>query len=184
MRVVARAAAAAIAGVLPMPAGVQHVVAAPPQVPVDLSITPSLAFLLAPAPTPPAPPAPPAPPPDPPAPVAAAAAAEPPVSDTPAPAPVPSPASSGDINAPGVWQCIGMAESSDNPSADTGNGYFGLYQFDPNTWNWAVAGAGYASYANGRADLAPADVQLSAAEWLAGQDGFSPWPETSVACGV
>ena len=77
-----------------------------------------------------------------------------------------------------------MAESSDDPAADTGNGYFGLYQFDPDTWDGAASGAGYPQYANGRADLAPADVQTAVAEWLSTQRGFSPWPNTSVQCGV
>lgn len=38
--------------------------------------------------------------------------------------------------------------------------------------------------ANGRPDLAPADVQTAVAEWLSTQRGFSPWPNTAPECGA
>jgi hypothetical protein len=76
-----------------------------------------------------------------------------------------------------------MREGGDNYSEDTGNGYYGTYQFLPGTWDNAVTGAGYPQYANGRADLAPPAVQDAAAQWLESQDGFRPW-STAPGCGA
>lgn len=83
----------------------------------------------------------------------------------------------------GIWQCIEQAESNDDPAADTGNGYFGAFQFDPATWDYAVSLIGLGAYANGRADLAPFEVQLAAAQALEAQKGWTPWPYTSAECG-
>lgn len=83
----------------------------------------------------------------------------------------------------GTFACIRQHESTDNYSIDTGNGYYGAYQFAPSTWNTAVAGAGYGSYANGRADLAPASVQDAAASWLQAHAGWGQWSTASL-CGV
>jgi hypothetical protein len=83
----------------------------------------------------------------------------------------------------GAWSCIRWAESGDNYSEATGNGYYGAYQFLPSTWNNAVSGAGFGNYANGRADLAPAAVQDAAAQWLQANSGWGQW-STSDGCGV
>jgi hypothetical protein len=84
----------------------------------------------------------------------------------------------------GVWACIRQYESGGNYQANTGNGFYGAYQFTPSTWNESVIGAGYPLYANGRADLAPPYVQDAAAVWLQAHAGWGPWPNTSRACGV
>lgn len=42
----------------------------------------------------------------------------------------------------GVWYRLGQCESSDDPTANTGNGYYGLYQFDLPSWR-AAGGKGY-----------------------------------------
>jgi hypothetical protein len=84
----------------------------------------------------------------------------------------------------GVWACIRQQESGGNYQENTGNGYYGAYQFSPSTWNESVIGAGFPQYANGRADLAPPYVQDAAAVWLQAHAGWGSWPATSVACGV
>lgn len=83
-----------------------------------------------------------------------------------------------------VGACIRWHESGDNYSANTGNGYYGAWQFLPSTWNEAMTTLGFPAYANGRADLAPPWLQNQAAVWLHSTDGWNPWPQTSVMCGV
>ena len=78
---------------------------------------------------------------------------------------------------PAVWACIAQRESGGNPREDTGNGYYGAYQFSGSTW--ASMGSGYA-----RADLAPEAVQLVAAEALQRRAGWGQWPVTSRECGA
>ena len=67
-------------------------------------------------------------------------------------------------------------------TTDTGNGYFGAYQFLPSTWRGAVTGAGFAEWANRPASEAPPEVQDAAALWLIGELGLQPWPTPAVHC--
>lgn len=69
-----------------------------------------------------------------------------------------------------------MCESSDNYQVDTGNGYYGAYQFDEETW----LGLGYSGYP----DDAPPAVQDQAAETLQAQRGWEPWPTCSWVLGL
>ncbi len=62
-------------------------------------------------------------------------------------------------------------ESSDNYRTDTGNGYYGAYQFDLSTWH----GLGY----GGRPDQAAPATQDRAARRLYHQRGWQPWPACS-----
>jgi Transglycosylase-like domain len=95
----------------------------------------------------------------------------------------PSPAPTGDQSTLAILACIAGYESGGNPAENTGNSYYGMYQFSSPTWDYAVTAAGSPQYANGRADLAPADVQTAAAVLLASQNGFEqPWPVTSRMC--
>jgi hypothetical protein len=82
----------------------------------------------------------------------------------------------------GIWSCIRFHESGGNYRRNSGNGYYGAYQFLPATWNTAARGAGYPQYANGRADLAPPTVQDAAAVWLQARSGWGQWPQTSRMC--
>lgn len=66
------------------------------------------------------------------------------------PAPIVRPVVSGGL-AEWLYK-LRMCESGGNYTTNTGNGYYGAYQFSLQTWN--AYGTGYA-----RADLAPADVQ-------------------------
>lgn len=70
----------------------------------------------------------------------------------------------------GILERIRQRESGGNYATNTGNGYYGAYQYDIGTWN------NYGGYA--RADLAPAAVQDAKAAQTYAQRGCSPWPNT------
>jgi hypothetical protein len=65
------------------------------------------------------------------------------------------------------WYRLRMCESGNNYAINTGNGYYGAYQFDLSTWR-SVGGTGYAHQAS------PA-VQDALALKLWQQRGWSPW---------
>lgn len=69
-----------------------------------------------------------------------------------------------------------QCESSDDYTADTGNGFYGAYQFTQSTWS----GLGYP----GRPDLEPPAMQDEAATQLAETVGWSQWPACSAALGL
>jgi peptidoglycan hydrolase CwlO-like protein len=75
-----------------------------------------------------------------------------------------------------VWYELRMCESSDNYAENSGNGYYGAYQFDPNTWT----GLGYP----GRPDLEPPAMQDEAAQRLQAMYGWGQWPACSAALGL
>src|SRR5664279_1318200 len=81
-------------------------------------------------------------------------------------------ATAGTSNAASGWSRVAQCESGGNPSTDTGNGYYGLYQFDQQTWQ----SLGYSGTANQHS----AAVQTQAAERLYAQRGHKPWPR----CGI
>jgi peptidoglycan hydrolase-like protein with peptidoglycan-binding domain len=66
------------------------------------------------------------------------------------------------------WGQVRQCESGGNYSANTGNGYYGAYQFSAGTW----ASLGYSGLPS---DAAPA-VQDEAALRLAQRSGFQQWP--------
>jgi hypothetical protein len=76
----------------------------------------------------------------------------------------------------GVWLQLRECESGNNYRADTGNGFFGAYQFSPQTW----ANLGYP----GRPDLEPPAMQDQAAQKLQSQSGWGQWPACSAALGL
>jgi hypothetical protein len=76
----------------------------------------------------------------------------------------------------GIWACIREKESGDNYSENSGNGYYGAYQFDLGTWQ----SLGY----SGRPDQAPPAEQDAAAQKLYSERGFAPWPNSSRECGA
>ncbi len=77
---------------------------------------------------------------------------------------------------PGIWAELRECESGDNYTIDTGNGYYGAYQFAAATWQ----GLGYPGLPN----QAPPAVQDQAAAELQAQRGWAPWPECSVKLGL
>lgn len=71
----------------------------------------------------------------------------------------------------GGWAAAVRArESGGNYATNTGNGYYGAYQFDQQTWR-GVGGSGLPS------DASPAEQDMRA-QMLYNQRGCSPWPNT------
>lgn len=111
-----------------------------------------------------------------PAPTPAAAPAQAP---TPAAAPVPAPlqtSAPSSTSSSAAWQALRICESGNDYSANTGNGYYGAYQFALGTWQ----SLGY----SGLPSQASAAVQDAAAQRLYDEAGWSPWPVCSVHLGL
>lgn len=102
---------------------------------------------------------------------AAAAAAARAVADRPRPRPAPVAAAprpaAGGGGAGGFFACTRNIESGGNYAVNTGNGYYGAYQFDLGTWR-SVGGSGLPS------DASPAEQDARAATLYA-QRGNQPW---------
>jgi hypothetical protein len=94
----------------------------------------------------------------------------PPTPPTPPPPPPPPAAPLG-----GAWACIRARESGGNYAADTGNGYYGAYQFSQATW-LSIGGTGHP-------DDAPPAVQDAMAQRLQQRSGWGQW-STHSRCGV
>ena len=77
--------------------------------------------------------------------------------------PAPAPPRGG-----GSWGALANCESGGH-NDDTGNGFYGYFQFDAGTWRSVSGLAGVAS------DYSY-DVQLAAAEKLYAERGRAPWP--------
>ncbi|OHV40117.1 transglycosylase [Parafrankia soli] len=71
-------------------------------------------------------------------------------------------------NAATTWEGLRQCESGGNYTTNTGNGYYGAYQFSPGTWR----SLGY----SGLPHTAPPAVQDAAALQLALRSGFGQWP--------
>ena len=100
-----------------------------------------------------------------------------PVSPPPVAAPPPAPpTNTGGSGAGGVWLQLRQCESGNNYQANTGNGYYGAYQFSQSTWN----GLGYP----GRPDQESPAMQDKAAMQLQAQSGWGQWPACSAALGL
>jgi hypothetical protein len=74
------------------------------------------------------------------------------------------------------FAALRRCESGGNYAANTGNGYYGAYQFARGTW----ASLGY----RGRPDQAPPAVQDQAAARLQSLTGWSSWPACSKRLGL
>lgn len=70
------------------------------------------------------------------------------------------------------WSQLAQCESTSNPKINTGNGFFGAYQFDQQTWE-SVGGLEDAP----RADLATLAQQTNRAQILFNRRGPQPWPD-------
>jgi multidrug efflux pump subunit AcrA (membrane-fusion protein) len=75
-----------------------------------------------------------------------------------------------------VWYELRMCESNDDYSIDTGNGYYGAYQFALSTWY----GLGFSGLPS---DASPA-VQDEAAQMLQERSGWGQWPACSAELGL
>jgi LysM repeat protein len=98
------------------------------------------------------------------------------IASAPAQAPVSAP-SEGTTDGTGIWACIAQHESGGNPAEDTGNGYYGAFQFDPSSWAAAGGGPGLPS------DYSYSE-QLAVAQRLQSMSGWGAWPNTSAMCGA
>jgi uncharacterized protein YabE (DUF348 family) len=84
--------------------------------------------------------------------------------------------SSGGSAPSGVWAALAQCESGGNPSTNTGNGYYGLYQFSLPTWQ-AMGGSGLPSEAS-------ASEQTMRAQKLQAQSGWGQWPACAAKLGL
>jgi hypothetical protein len=75
-----------------------------------------------------------------------------------------------------AFAALRMCESSGNYATNTGNGYYGAYQFDLQTWH----GLGYPGVPS---QASPA-TQDQAAETLYQNRGWEPWPACSAKLGL
>jgi hypothetical protein len=105
---------------------------------------------------------------------ALAASATPSTTPTTRPKPKPQPAFSA--TAGGVWAALRQCESGGNYQENTGNGFYGAYQFTQSTW----AGLGYP----GRPDQEPPAMQDQAAQRLQARSGWGQWPACSRKLGL
>jgi hypothetical protein len=102
-------------------------------------------------------------------------AVSPPPGPSPGPAP-PSPPPPSGGGAGGVWAALRQCESGGNYAENSGNGYYGAYQFSQTTWT----SLGYP----GRPDLEPPAMQDAAAQRLQAQSGWGQWPACAAALGL
>ncbi|MBE7699714.1 transglycosylase family protein [Oerskovia sp. Sa1BUA8] len=75
-----------------------------------------------------------------------------------------------------VWAALAKCESGGNPATNTGNGYYGLYQFSASTWR-AMGGSGLPSEAS-------AAEQTQRAQALQARSGWGQWPACSKKLGL
>ena len=108
--------------------------------------------------------------------VVAPAPAPAPAAAAPSPAPTPPPAASAGGGAGGNWARLRQCESGGNYQENTGNGFYGAYQFSASTWT----GLGYP----GRPDQEPPGMQDAAAMQLQARSGWGQWPACSAALGL
>ncbi len=97
-------------------------------------------------------------------------------SPAPAPAPPPTLSAGGGGGAGGNWLRLRACESGNNYQENTGNGFYGAYQFSASTWS----GLGYP----GRPDQEPPSAQDAAAMQLQARSGWGQWPACSAALGL
>ncbi|MDE3086097.1 MAG: transglycosylase family protein [Acidobacteriota bacterium] len=96
----------------------------------------------------------------------------------PPPPPPPKVPKAAPVTAPstGVWAELRRCESSGNYADNTGNGYYGAYQFSLATWE----SLGY----SGLPSAAPPATQDQAAQRLEARSGWSQWPQCARALGL
>lgn len=75
-----------------------------------------------------------------------------------------------------VWGALRMCESGGNYARNSGNGYYGAYQYNLGTWS------NFAGYA--RPDLAPPAVQDEKARETQAARGWRPWPTCARKLGL
>lgn len=76
-----------------------------------------------------------------------------------------------------IWEALRNCEAGGDYTRNSGNGYYGAYQFSASTWR--SMGTGYE-----RADLAPPAVQDDAAQRLQARSGWGQWPACTRKLGL
>ncbi len=76
----------------------------------------------------------------------------------------------------GVWAALAQCESGGNPATNTGNGYYGMYQFTLGTWQ-SLGGSGLPSDAS-------AAEQTQRAQALQARSGWGQWPACAASLGL
>ncbi len=89
------------------------------------------------------------------------------------PAPAVSAPSSGDFAT--FRACTIQIESHGQYDINSGNGYYGAWQFAQGTWDGAVARAGHPEWSGRPASDAPPAIQDAAAYQLYSERGNAPW---------
>lgn len=84
------------------------------------------------------------------------------------------------LDLPEAFHQLRHCESGDTYPRNSGNGYYGAYQFAFSTWR----GYAPAGYADVRPDLAPPAIQDQAALNLYNTRGWQPWPACSRKLGL
>lgn len=87
-----------------------------------------------------------------------------------------SSSSSSGTTSSGVWAALAQCESGGNPTTNTGNGFYGMYQFTLSTWQ-AMGGTGLPSQAS-------AAEQTAMAQKLQAQSGWGQWPACAAKLGL
>lgn len=77
------------------------------------------------------------------------------------------------------WDKLAQCESTGKWDTNTGNGYFGGFQFDSGTWD-SNGGKEFAE----TADKATREEQIKVAQNVVKERGFSPWPNCTGKVGV
>jgi resuscitation-promoting factor RpfB len=88
----------------------------------------------------------------------------------------PSSGGGGGGGASGVWLELRECESGDDYQANTGNGFYGAYQFTEQTWS----GLGYPGYPYQE----PPGMQDAAAQKLQAEAGWGQWPTCAAKLGL
>ena len=87
-----------------------------------------------------------------------------------------APTAASTSTAGGVWAELRNCESGGNYSANTGNGFYGAYQFSQQTWTDLGM--------PGSPNLAPPSMQDAAAQKLQAASGWGQWPACAAALGL
>nr|WP_284692518.1 transglycosylase family protein [Actinomyces sp. 217892] len=80
------------------------------------------------------------------------------------------------VNDGSVWWSLALCESGGNAAINTGNGYYGAFQFTLSTWQ-SLGGTGYPhenSY----------ETQLALAQALQARSGWGQWPACAASLGL
>ncbi len=80
------------------------------------------------------------------------------------------------VNTGDAWAQLRFCEAGGDYHKNTGNGFYGAYQFDYSTWG------GYGGYAT--ANLAPPKVQDAKARMTQAARGWYPWPACARRLGL